>query len=149
MQVAQKLDLPAVNFWYWEGCRRDLPNFWDLVREYPFQTSSDVASLPSQYLSALNSKNPEQVLNFYDPNAVHIRAGNVIQGKQAIREWITTLINQHAQGHFSLLYETQDKTIHNFRWQVEDPSGSQHEGRDTIGLYGNKISYHYSFIRSI
>jgi len=125
MQVAQKLDLPAVNFWYWEGCRRDLPNFWDLVREYPFQTSSDVASLPSQYLSALNSKNPEQVLNFYDPNAVHIRAGNVIQGKQAIREWITTLINQHAQSHFSLLYETQDKTIHNFRWQVEDPSGSQ------------------------
>lgn len=147
LQVAEKLNLPAVNFWYWEGCRRDLPHFWELVRDYAYQNPTQASSLPSQYIKALNSKNPDEVLKFYHQNAVHIRAKHAVQGKPAIREWITDLLKQYSTAEISLLNETHTKNIYNFRWQVDDLSGVPHEGRDTVGLTNDKISYHYSFIK--
>jgi len=127
MQVAQKLNLPAVNFWYWEGCRRDLPQFWNLVRDYAYDSPADV--------------------KLYHRSAVHIRAGSAVLGQAAIREWIAKLINEHAGAQFSLIDETADRNIHNFRWQVKDASGGQLEGRDTMGVIDDQIRYHYSFIK--
>lgn len=149
MNVAQKLKLPAVNFWYWEGCRRDLPQYWDLVRDYPYGSPSQVNSLPRRYIQAMNEKNPDEVLKFYHQNAVHIRPARAVQGKQAIREWLASLIDEHKKGDFQLLNEMSDKNIHSFRWQISDLSGNQLEGRDTMGLIEDKISYHYSFIKQL
>jgi len=147
MQVAQKLKLPAVNFWYWEGCRRDMPNFWNLVRDYAYDTPGESQSFVGQYIAALNSSNPDKVLQLYHHNAVHIRPGSAIMGKQAIREWIATLMREHSGNEFTLLNETIDKHIHNFRWQVQKDAESQLEGRDTMGVIDNTIRYHYSLVQ--
>jgi hypothetical protein len=147
MEVAQKLKIPAVNFWYWEGCRRDLPHFWDLVRDFRYDTSVDRNSIPSQYIAALNSKDADSALKFYHQNAVHIRAGRAVLGKPAIRDWISTLLNNHKDGSFTLLDEKSDRNVHNFRWQARELSGKEVEGRDTMGIIDKSIRYHYSFMK--
>lgn len=149
MEVAKKLNIPAVNFWEWGRCRRDLPHFWDLVKGYPYHGPSQATSLPSKYISAMNSHDPNQVLKFYHHNAVLIRTANAVRGTQDIRVWIRSLMEKYAKGEFKLLIETHSKNIHNFRWQAEDLSGNQSEGRDTMGLKDDKIIYHYSFIKPI
>ena len=149
MQVAHKLNLPAVNFWYWEGCRRDMPRFWDLVRDYPYESTVESNSFVSQYFAALNSNNPDNVLKFYHHNAVHIRSGSAIVGKQAIREWIATLMKEHSGQKFTLLQENTDRHIHNFRWQVQSQNGSLLDGRDTMGVIDQSIQYHYSLAKQV
>ncbi|HOE70615.1 MAG TPA: nuclear transport factor 2 family protein [Brevefilum sp.] len=147
LQVAQRLNLPAVNFWYWEGCRRDLPKFWDLVRNYSYENPTAGNDFISQYFAALNSNNPDKVLKFYNSNAVHIRSGSAIVGKPAIREWVANLMEEYAGQKFILLQEKVDRHIHNFRWQVQKPNGGVTEGRDTMGVIDNTIRFHYSIIQ--
>ena len=147
MDVAKKLNLSAVNFWYWEGCRRDLPQFWDLVRDYQYDTPTREASLPNQFVTALNSKDPDKVLNLYADNAVHIRAEKASQGKKAIREWVKVVLNDCADGSFSLISETGDKNVLNFLWEATSRAGEKLAGQNTVGMTGKKILYHYSFIK--
>lgn len=149
MDVAKKLNLSAVNFWYWEGCRRYMPSYWDLVREYQYSAPTQEVSLPKQYINAMNSKDPNQVLNLYADNAVHIRAENAIQGKEAIHGWIASLMSDYSDSNFSLLSESCHDTVHSFEWQASDKAGTQLELQDTIGLTDNNISYHYSFTRQV
>lgn len=153
MDVAKKLGLSGVNFWYWEGCRRYMSSFWDLVKEYQYietqaSESEDEeieASLPEKYITALNNKDPDEVMNLYADNAVHIRKASAIQGKENIRAWIASLLEDYANGTFTLLNHTEDENIHNFQWDVSVDTGEALEGRDTVGVTEDKISYHYSF----
>jgi hypothetical protein len=86
MQVAQKLKLPAVNFWFGKAAG-GICRILGFVRDYPYETPvENSTSLVSQYVAALNSNNPDKVLKFYHHNAVHIRSGSAVIGKQAIRE---------------------------------------------------------------
>lgn len=149
LQVAQKLNIPAVNFWFWEGARRDLPHFWDLVRDFPYQSPTETSTVPGKYIAALNSKDPDKVLKFYHQNAVHIRAGSAVLGMQAIREWIVSLLNEKTEGNFILLDETSERNVLNFRWQVANRAGGLLEGRDTMGVIDNSIRYHYTFMKPV
>jgi len=147
MQVAKQLGLSAVNFWYWDGCRRYMPQFWDLVRDYQYDEPIPETSQPSRYLSALNSHDTEKVVSLYADNAVHIRAEKAVQGKEAIREWIASLMKDYSEGQFKLLGETRDENIYSFQWEASDPSGKAIQGQDTMGLIDKKIAYQYSFIQ--
>ncbi len=146
MEVAKKLKLSAVNFWYWEGCRRDMPQFWNLVRDFQYDEPTRAASLPEKYINALNSKDPGKVLNFYAENAIHIQPERAIQGKKAIRQRIASLINKISKSDFTLLSQTNTGNIHSFQWKSANSDGTPLEGRDTMGVIDDKISYHYSFI---
>lgn len=149
MRVAEKLKIPAVNFWFWEGCRRDLPSFWDFVRDYDYnvQAPPQESSLPAQYINAINLRDYDKLLKIYAENAVHIQPQGAIQGKDGIRGWITSLLDQYPDCVFSLINETANQNIYNFHWEATNGSGLQVEGRDTIGLLDQKIRYHYSFIK--
>ncbi len=149
MQVAQQLKLPAVNFWYWEGCRRDLPSFWNLVRDYSYDSPAESSSFVVKYFAALNGNNPDEVLKLYHDKAVHIRPGHAILGKQAIREWIVQLMNEFAGHPFELLQESSERNTHNFHWQGKNQQGKVVEGRDTIGVIDDSIRYHYSFVNPL
>ena len=149
MDVAQKLNLTAVNFWEWGRCRRDLPHFWDLVKDYPYQTPNQAGSLPSKYISAMNKQDLDQVLKLYHHNAFLIRSARAVQGKEGIRAWIKSLLASYAKGEFKLINDVQNRNIHNFRWQTEDTAGNQFEGRDTMGLLDDKIIFHYSLLQPI
>ncbi len=150
MQAAEKLNLPAVNFWEWGRCRRDLPHLWDLVGNYAYNNQTRANSFLNQYFAALNTKNPDKVVKLYKDNAVHIRSGKAILGRKAIREWIATLMSTYPDGTFTLLDEFIDRNTHNFRWQVQNRNGkSQLKGRDTIGVIDKTIRYHYSFMQPV
>jgi hypothetical protein len=151
MQVAKKLGLPAVNFWYWDGCRRYMPAFWDLIKDYQYDTQvAEVAdgSLPEKYISALNSKDPDNVTALYADNAIRIGKASAIQGKTNIREWAASLMQEYSGVEFKLLNQTREKNIHNFQWEVTANNGGILSGRDTVGVADDKISYHYSFTKS-
>lgn len=148
MDTAKQMNIPAVNFWFWEGCRRDLPAFWDFVKDYDYQSPSQETSLPTAYINAINSRNPEEVIKVYAENAVHIRPQSFIQGKEAIRNWVKYLLDQYPDCVFSLVNESNQRNIQNFQWEASDNSGTVVEGRDTIGLVDNKIRYHYSFMKT-
>ncbi len=147
MDVAKKLGLTAVNFWYWDGCRRYMPEFWDLVRDYSYDNKPVQVSLPGRYIAALNSKDPEEVLKLYTNSAVHICTTSAVQGKEKIREWITALLKSHANDTFTLLGQSRDQNIYNFQWEVTIKNGNTLEGNDTVGSMNEKIGYHYSFIK--
>lgn len=149
MEVAKKLGLSGVNFWYWDGCRRYMSEYWDLVRDYNYEVTPTQTSLPGKYIQALNSKAPEEVLNLYADNAVHIRTTSAVQGKENIREWITTLLKSYGNDTFTLLSQSHEENIYNFQWEVSTQDGNALEGQDTMGVMDDKISYHYSFIKPL
>lgn len=149
MQVAQKLNLSSVNFWEWGRCRRDLPNFWSLIKDYNYKSSSPISNLPNQYILAMNSHDPEQVIKLYHPNAVLINSAQAVQGIPSIRNWIDTQIKSYSKGSFKLVNDDHNQDIHNFLWLVEDKTGNQFEGRHTIGLQDEKIQYHYAHVRPL
>jgi len=149
MKVAKKLNLSAVNFWYWEGCRRYMSQFWDLVRDYQYDAPMQTSSLPEQYIQALYSKDPDKVLSYYSNQAVHIRAEAAVQGKQEIKKWITSLINEYSNDNLQLVSQTKDSSVYNFQWSGSNRAGKPVEGHDTVGLVDKKISYHYSFIKPV
>lgn len=148
MQVAKQLRLSAVNFWYWDGVRRYMPDFWDLVKDFAYDDPIPAASIASKFIAALNSHDPAQVVNQYADNAVHIRAEKAIQGKEAILEWTTSLINRLGNNQFKLLGESQSKNICNFQWEGNLLNGKLVQGQDTLGLMDQKIQYHYSFMQN-
>jgi len=145
LQVAQQLNLPAVNFWYWEGCRRDMPEFWDLISAYNYGETGQNVTIASNFINALNKKDSSAVLDFYLDNAVHICVAGAIQGKQAIRTWVETLIQAYPNNEISLISASQQDDTVSYRWQVSNHNGIALEGRDTIGVKDNKIRFHYSF----
>jgi len=149
MEVAKQLNLSAVNFWYWEGCRRYMTQFWDLVRDYKFDAPTQASTLPEQYIEAMNNKDPNKVIDFYSDQAVHIRAEAAVQGKNAIKKWIASLINEYSDNKLRLVSEIKDSSVYSFQWTGTDQAGKLNEGHETVGLVDNKISYHYSFSKQI
>jgi hypothetical protein len=147
MQVALNLGLSAVNFWNWDSCRKYMPDFWELVKDFPYGDTPVSRSMPERYIEALNTGNPHEVLQLYSDQAVHIRPEKAIQGKEAIRIWIASLLNNLASDtDFTLVGSSMKDNVYHFKWQVSGAEGGLLNGRDTIGLLDDRISYHYSFI---
>lgn len=150
MAAAKRLNLSAVNFWYWEGCRRYMPQFWDLVRDAVYDIAPpQVKTLPERYIEALNKNDLETLVDMYTNNSVHIRMESAVQGKEAIRSWITSQIKRYKDGKYTLIDQSKKGSILNFRWEGIESSGNQVEGRDTLGLKDDKILYHYAFIKEL
>ncbi len=150
MKVAKQLEIPAVNFWYWEGCRRDMPDYWNLVRDYNYdQQRQEAATLPEKFVLAMNSKDPDKVLSFYTDDAIHIRPDSAVQGKQAIRKWIEAKMQEVSKKEITLISQSQVKTFCNFLWESTNVNGAFLQGRETMGLTDQRIRYHYSFSKQV
>ena len=149
MNAAKRLNLTAVNFWYWEGCRRYMPKFWDLVRDAVYTPPTEVATLPERYIEALNQQDQQTLVNLYTNNSVLIRVESALQGKEAIQEWIASQLDNFQSGKFKLIDQSQSGSVFSFRWDGQRLDGSQVEGRDTLGIKEDKILYHYAFTREL
>lgn len=145
MQAAIRLNLTAVNFWYWEGCRRYMPQFWDLVRDAVYAPPTQAKTLPERYIEALNKKDLQTLANFYTKNSVLIRVESALQGRAAIQEWITSHLANHKPGKFNLVDQSRSKGAFSFRWEGLNSNGTPVQGRDTLGVKEGKILYHYAF----
>lgn len=138
---------PAVNFFSWDECRRDLPNLWDLIAEYDFGSPSPEPpkDVPEQYIDALNLRKPAAVAELYRSDAVQVTGERTIQGLAALRTWYEYFLeSQFPEATFTLTGKTGSGNSRHFTWSAVSPRFGNATGSDTIGLIGEKIAFHYT-----
>ncbi len=147
LDSARANNLPAVNFFSWEECRRDLPNLWTLIGNYPWSGGAPGGNdLPNQFMAALNRHDIEALLSLYNPNAVHITSARTVQGIEPIRNWYNTLFTQTIpNATFTMTGVTGTPTSRHISWQATNNRSTIQNGADTLGIIDGKINYHYTF----
>lgn len=146
LETARRLNLPAANLYSWDSCRAHLPDVWKMSSDYDWFHPPTPGDITEQYIEALNTRDPDQVLKLYNSNAVHITAARTVQGYGDMRIWFQALL-------FSLLPNAQfvhtgffgTGNSRHLTWTATSDMGAVHNGNDTFGLYKDKITYHYSF----
>ncbi len=145
MDTARALNLSAANFFSWDECRRDLPTIWNTIAAYTWNVQPPPPDITQQFITALNSGNPDSVVALYHPDAVHVTAARTIQGREAIRAWYTTLLRQLLpQATFTLTSFSGGGNSRHFTWTAQSSQGNVRDGSDTLGIFDGKIAYHYS-----
>jgi hypothetical protein len=141
--------LPASNFWGWEFCRRDLPELWDVIAGHtptpPPPPPPPAVDISEAYVRALNTHDPEKVIDLYHPLAVHVTALRTTKGKDAIKAWIIDLLNEKLPGAtFSLTNANGSGLLRHVNWKARSQKAHVDNGSDTLGLLDGKIIYQYS-----
>ncbi|MCS7248383.1 MAG: nuclear transport factor 2 family protein [Anaerolineales bacterium] len=143
--TAQALGLSAVSFWEWSNTRKHLPQVWQMVHDYPWALASPAVDITEQLVEALNTRNPDSVLAFYLPDAVHVNAARTIQGAIALRAWYESLLTQLLpNATFTHLGYNGRGSARWFSWRAVSPHGRVENGSDTLAIYQDKIAYHYT-----
>jgi hypothetical protein len=146
LQTARSLDLAAANFYSWDSCRAFLPEVWDTICEYPWTAPEPPGDMTARLIVALNSHDPDRVVELYIPSAVHITGARTIQGHTAIRAWYASLFNTLLPGAIfrRTSHSGSGSSLH-FNWTAASSTGNVDDGSDTLGLVNDRIAYHYSF----
>lgn len=159
LQAVKDNGLPGANFWEWYYARQYESKLWNPVEKFEW---SEVASQPVdisiRYLDALNSSDPVKVASLYAPSGVHVTAQRTLQGAEAILRWYNTLMQQILPGaRFSLTGQGQSEnpsspqsgsfetSLRTLTWTAESATGRVLDGKDTLGVKGGQIAYHYSY----
>jgi len=143
LKTAVSLNIPAVNFYSWDYCRKSLPTLWNIIAAFPYPGSSP-AGIEQRWINALNSRDPQAISALYTEDAVHITSTHTIQGRDAILTWYKEFFAKHPAGTvFSLTYQAGLDKTRNISWAYTISSKTTH-GKDSLGLEDNLISYHYS-----
>ena len=146
LQTAQSLNLSAANFYSWDSCRAYLPKVWETIHDYSWVEAPPFGDITGQLINALNTHDPDQVVNLYTAAAVHITAARTIQGHTAIRAWYQSLFNSLLpKATFTRTGYSGSGASRHFTWTAASANGKVENGNDTIGLLDNKIAFHYSF----
>ena len=146
LQTARTLNLTGASFWEWSNCRTYLPEDWNAIKNYDWPTTPPPLDIAQQYINALNTHKPDEVLKLYLPNAVHVTADRTLTGTQAIRGWYTNFFNNVLPGAtFTLSGYSGTGNTRYLTWTARSPKGRVNNGSDTLGLLNNQIAYHYTF----
>ncbi len=153
LNTAKVLGLPAVNFFNWEACRRDLPFIWATIAElvWPLSTGIPKQETPApsppdafltQFLAALNGRQAAQASALYDPAAIQVRAAQILPGSAAIQTGYTAFFASLPAGSIFTIFQAQveDDSRH-FSWRA-----GQLGGETTLVLESGKIILDYTFI---
>jgi hypothetical protein len=99
-----------------------------------------------QYIDALNSGDPLNPVLLYQINGVHITTQETIQGPEKLLLWYNTFLNHTLpDAAFTLTGVTGEGNSRHFTWTAESSKGRVLNGKDTFGLLGGKITFHYTF----
>jgi hypothetical protein len=147
IKKAKEANLPAVNFWEWSEARSGvIPGAWETIRDFSWTGEPVPKDICQQLVEALNRRDPELMVSFYTPSAVHITSARTIQGIEAIRQWYASLFNQILpNSSFTLIGFSGAGSSRHFTWTATSTSTTVQNGSDTIGLLNGKIAYHYNF----
>lgn len=147
LRTAQELNLSGANFWEWANCRRNLPDIWEAIGDYPWPPGQvGPQDITLQYIQALNSRNTERVLALYNPTAVHVNSSRTIQGLTSLRTWYNSLFTQILpEATFTHTGFSGAGSTRHFTWTATARTGQVRNGSDTFGLINGKIAYHYTF----
>jgi len=147
LNTARSLNLPAVNFFSWQECRKYMDALWYTISSYSWTGQPQPPDMPETYIAALNTHDPNQIIPLYTSDAVYISSSSTLQGSDAIRQgYINLLQNSLAGATFTLISSSATGDTRHFSWRVITSQGLVRDGNDTIGLVNNQISYHYSHL---
>ncbi len=143
LETAVSLNIPAINFYSWDYCRKYLPDLWNQIACFPYPTDKPVGII-EKLINALNTNNPDSVTALYTEDAVHITASQTIQGHAEIKTFYEDLFtNRLPKVKFELTSMTGQESSRNFAWAASCDSKT-FKGTDTLGLIDGLIAYHYS-----
>jgi hypothetical protein len=148
LQKALELNLNAVSFWEWTDARSGImPGVWEAIRDTHWPGDPLPPNMGETLIEALNEHDTAKITSLYLPNSVHITAGRTVQGSQNINDWYTELLFKTLpQATFRLSgFAGSIGNIYHMIWTATSPSGRIDNGRDTLGIMGGKIAYHYTF----
>jgi hypothetical protein len=146
LQTTQSLNLSAASFWEWGNTRRNLPDDWEIICDFPWSTAPTPLDITQEYINALNTHNPDVLTNLYLPSAIHVNAARTIQGTTAIHTWYQTLLSQLLpNAAFVHTGFNGSGSARHLTWTATSSAGNVYNGSDTFGLYTGKIAYHYTF----
>jgi hypothetical protein len=159
LDTARALDIPAVNFFSWDYCRKHLPGLWQTIAAYPWPAASqagggaagdaaspggmqaDIAApdaFTGLYLASLNTRKPADMLALYAPGAVHVRHEKVTRIPANIRNDYNTFFGTLPPGPFLLVRADVDGNVRSLAWKV-----GPRAGRSTIVLKEGRIVLDY------
>ncbi|MBN2550825.1 MAG: nuclear transport factor 2 family protein [Anaerolineales bacterium] len=145
LQAARDLNMTAANFWEWYNCRKNLPDIWNAIRDFPWPFDDSDLDIVLRYMAALNSHDVERVLALYNDNAVHVLSSRTLQGTDQLRWWYNDLFTRVLpEASFTLIESQGEASTRHFTWSAISSRGQVENGADSFGLVGEKITYHYS-----
>jgi hypothetical protein len=154
LNTAKTLDLPAVNFFNWDICRKQLPDLWSTIAAFSWPVSvphpqQEIASISHQrdaflakYLTAMNSRQPAQAGALYGPAAILVWENQFLPGPEAIQTGYATFFDSLPAGTRFTISKVQsgdDKYL--FSWRA-----GQISGETTLILERGKIIQDYTFV---
>lgn len=146
LTAVQELGMGAANFWSWEHCRRFIPHLWDTIRDHPWPLELGKDDIAYKYIETLNTGDPLNPVLLYQLNGVHITAAEVAQGPEKLLAWYNTFLKQTLpDGVFHVTEVTGEGNTRHIQWTAESSKGRVLNGKDTLGLLGGKINFHYTF----
>ncbi len=145
---AKELNLSAVSFWEWTDARSGImPGVWEAIRDTNWSGDPVPPNMGERLIETYNEHDAAKATDLYLPAAVHITAGRTVQGGSGIFEWYNELFNKTLpQASFKLAgFAGSLGNIFHMTWTATSPAGRVDNGKDTLGLLGGKIAYHYTF----
>jgi hypothetical protein len=150
LDTARALQIPAVNFFQWAYCRKNLPHLWRTIADYawPLPAVAEVqpggapavagAEAPpagqpviaapdaftTKYIEALNSRRAATMMTLYQPNAVHVRGDRVTRTFSNIRNDYSTFFTSIPAGTFTLKSVEVNGDIRSLVWKLGSRTGT-------------------------
>jgi hypothetical protein len=153
LNTAKAIGLPAVNFFNWETCRRNLPHLWTTIADFAWPAEAPhsnesivrIASpdiFQAQFLAALNSHQAAQASILYDPAATQVRADHTLTGAAAIQTgYLAFFGSLPAETIFTISQSQVEDDSLMFSWKAGPLSGET-----TLVLESGKIILDYTYI---
>jgi hypothetical protein len=152
IQKALELNLGAVSFWEWADARSGrLPGIWEAIRDTHWPGDPVPPNMGEMLIEALNQHDTAKVASLYLPTAVHVTAGRTVQGGSSINDWYNEFLSKTLpEATFQLAgFAGSMGNIYHMTWSATSAAGRVENGKDTLGLLGGKIAYHYTFFTVI
>jgi hypothetical protein len=147
MQACKDYDLPGANFWEWYYARKS-PQLWQAVEKFawPANPPQKPADIGVRFMEALNSQDPVKVAALYGNAGVHVNAQRTVQGSEGILRWYNSLLRERLPGaRFVVTGASQQDNLRIITWTATSESGQVLDGKDSLGIQGDKIAYHYTY----
>lgn len=150
---ARDLGLPAINFFHWDACRKELPRLWTEISDFtwpiPVSTPNQAISpLPPadaflvKFAAALNSHQAEGIGALFDPSAVQVWADQIRNGAAAIQSGYRAFFDNLAAATIF----TFSQTLAVNDWRLLSWKAGSFKGETTLVLKDEKIILEYTFI---
>lgn len=153
LREAQRLSLPAANFYSWDyAAASNNGDLWDVVASFdwrPGEVTPDVEGPVRRYFEALNQGTLQRVLDCYDPQAAHVTAQRTRVGHLALHEWYRDFLQDLAGAEFTLHALSGTGNTRHAEWTALAPQAQVLDGADTFGVLNGRIVYHTTDYRLI